>query len=506
MKTHGARRLVTTLGAATLLVLGGSPAGAGVSCTELRSLALPAVTITMAESLPPGAFSPPGGGARDRVADLPAMCRVAATLTPSDDSDIRIEVWLPEAPWNGKYQAVGNGGWAGSINYAAMGDAIRRGYATSSTDTGHVGGTGAFAHGHPEKLTDFAYRAVHEMTAASKRIVAAFYGAPPRFSYWNGCSAGGRQGLKSAERFPDDFDGVIAGDSANPSPLMNSWQLRTAQVVHATPESFIPASKYGAIHQAVLAACDADDGRTDGLLHDPLRCRFDPQALACPAGSDGASCLTAPQVDAARAMFSPVLDLHSGAQLAPGIQLGAELEWGSVAGVEPNGIAVDYFKYVVKKDAAFDWTTLRFETDLHLAREADAGFIEARPDLGRFVARGGKLLMYHGWSDARVPPRFSIDYYEQASRAAGDAARDSMALFLVPGLGHCRGGDGYNTFDLVSALEAWVEHGEVPRAIPATRVVAEHTERAGPLCAYPSVARPVNDPASDAGALTCVAP
>jgi feruloyl esterase len=287
---------------------------------------------------------------------------------------------------------------------------------------------------------------------------------------------------------------------------MNAWQLRTAQMVHATPESFIPASKYGAIHQAVLAACDADDGRTDGLLHDPLRCRFDPQALACPAGSDVASCLTAPQVHAAGAMFSPVLDPHSGAQLAPGIQLGAELEWGSVAGVEPNGIAVDYFKYVVKKDPAFDWKTLRFVTDLHLAQEADAGLIEAGPDLGPFVARGGKLLMYHGWSDARVPPRFSIDYYERASRAAGDSARDSMALFLVPGLGHCRGGDGYNTFDLVSALEAWVEGGKVPHAIPATRVVAERTERAGPLCAYPSVARPVNDPASEAGALTCVAP
>jgi feruloyl esterase len=387
-----------------------------------------------------------------------------------------------------------------------MGEAIRRGYATSSTDTGHVGSNGAFAFGHPEKLTDFAYRAVHEMAVKAKSILAAFYGAPPRFSYWNGCSAGGRQGLKEAERFPTDFDGVIAGDSANPSPLLNAWQLFVAQTVHASPASYIPPAKYAPLHRAVLAACDADDGLKDGLLHDPLRCRFDPTLLTCAEGTDDMSCLTAPQVTAARTLLSPLVDPATGAQLAPGMQVGAEMEWGSVAGPEPSSIAVDYFKYVVHEDPESDWHTLRFGADLQKAQRADAGFIEARPALGDFVSRGGKLLMYHGWNDARVPPRFSIDYHDRAVHTLGDTAKDAVALFLVPGMGHCRGGDGYNTFDLVGALEAWVEHGQTPREIAASRVAGERVERSGPLCAYPRVPRHTGTPDAAEAAFSCVAP
>jgi feruloyl esterase len=490
---------------ALMLALGGPQALAATPCEALRSLPVPHATITAAESRPAGSFAPPGGG-REGVADLPAMCRIAATLTPSSDSDIKIEVWLPEAGWNGKYQAVGNGGWAGSINYTAMGEAIRRGYATSSTDTGHVGGNGAFAFGHPEKLTDFAYRAVHEMAVKAKIILAAFYGAPPRFSYWNGCSAGGRQGLKEAERFPTDFDGIIAGDSANPSPLLNAWQLFVAQTVHASPDAYIPPAKYAAIHQAVLAACDADDGLQDGLMHDPLRCRFDPAVLTCADRTDTSSCLTAPQVATAQTLLRPVVDPVTGAQLAPGIQVGSEMEWGSVAGPEPSSIAVDYFKYVVHNDPDSHWGTLRFGADLQKAQSADAGLIEARPDLGGFVSRGGKLLMYHGWSDARVPPRFSIDFYGRAVQALGASAKDALALFLVPGMGHCRGGNGYNSFDLVAALEAWVEHGRTPVAIQASRISDGKLERTGLLCAHPLVPRHIGAPGAREAALACMAP
>ena len=230
--------------------------------------------------MPAGQFSAPGGpqaaGARNPYKDLPEFCRVAATLTPSSDSDIKVEVWLPAANWNGKFQAVGNGGWAGVISYSAMADAIRAGYATASTDTGHTSPGGAFALGHPEKLIDFAWRSEHEMTVKAKAVVEKFYGSGPRLSYWNGCSTGGRQGLKEAQKFPDDYDGIIAGDPANRTALA-MW------ITHAVlkdPASYIPPNKYPIIHQAALAACDALDGLKDGLIDDPTKCSFDPGGAA----------------------------------------------------------------------------------------------------------------------------------------------------------------------------------------------------------------------------------
>ena len=210
------------------------------------------------------------------MADLPAFCRVAATLTPSSDSDIKIEVWLPAANWNGKFQAVGNGAWNGAIGYAAMADALRRGYATSSTDTGHVGGSASFALGHPEKLIDFAYRSEHEMTVKAKAIVNAFYGSAPKYSYWNGCSAGGRQALKEAQMFPGDFDGIIAG-----APGLD-WSGRSAQAVQVAQalqkeDARLTPAKQQVLHTAVLQACDALDGLKDGLIENPVACKFDPK-------------------------------------------------------------------------------------------------------------------------------------------------------------------------------------------------------------------------------------
>src|SRR5438477_12475998 len=257
------------------LVIASAARAAGATCESLASLSLPQAAITSAQNVAPGAFTPPstssrgGGRGANPFKDLPAFCRVAATLKPTGDSDIKIEVWMPASGWNGKFQAVGNGGWAGTISYPAMAEALRRGYATTSTDTGHTGATGAFALGHPEKFVDFAYRSEHEMTVKAKAIVDGFYGRGPRYSYWNGCSTGGRQGLHEAQRFPGDYDGIIAGASANPRTYLNSWQLSIAQATLKDPASNIPASKYPMIHQAVVAACDALDGVKDGLITDP---------------------------------------------------------------------------------------------------------------------------------------------------------------------------------------------------------------------------------------------
>ena len=218
------------------------------------------------------------------LANLPAFCRVTASLHPTSDSDIRIEVWMPASNWNGKLQSVGNGAWAGTIGYAALGAALTSGYATAATDTGHVGNTAKFVPGHPEKMVDYGYRAVHEMTVAAKALIAAFYGNGPRLSYWNGCSTGGRQGLMEALRYPADYDGIIAGAPVNFRTHQLTWELWVSQAVHRDAASYIPPAKYPAIHQAALEACDARDGLKDGLIDDPTQCRFDPKVLECKSG------------------------------------------------------------------------------------------------------------------------------------------------------------------------------------------------------------------------------
>ncbi len=476
-------------------VLSVPEAAAAATCESLASLALPDTTITLAQPVGAGEFTPPasrgGRGPGAAFKALPAFCRVAATLKPTSDSDIKIEVWMPASGWNGKFQAVGNGGWAGAISYPAMAEALRRGYATTSTDTGHTGATGAFALGHPEKFVDFAYRSEHEMTVRAKAIVDGFYGRGPRYSYWNGCSTGGRQGLHEAQRFPGDYDGIIAGASANPRTYLNSWQLSIAQATLKDPASNIPASKYPMIHQAVVAACDGLDGVKDGLITDPTRCHFDPSVLEC-KGDDGAACLTAAQVTAARKVMSPLKNPHTGAEIFPGLEPGTELAWGGlVGGPEPVATALDQFKYVVFKDPSWDWRTFDLERDLAKANAVDAGTVNAiNPDLKGFAGHGGKLLMYHGWSDGSVAPRASVTYYNSVVKTMGGAAKTMgwIRLFMVPGMGHCGGGEGPNSFDMVTALEQWVENGKAPEEIIATRLTNGVVQRTRPLCAYPQVA------------------
>jgi feruloyl esterase len=462
---------------------------AGGSCRDVAKLALPNATITQAEDDASAGF-----------------CRVAATLKPSSDSDIKIEVWLPASNWNGKFLAVGNGAFSGSIATAAMDAALRRGYATASTDTGHVGGRGTFALDHPEKLIDFSWRSEHEMTVKAKTLIQAFYGNAPRRSYWNGCSTGGRQGLKEAQMFPDDYDGIIAGAPANRTAI----SLWIASAVLKDPASYIPPAKYPLIHQAAIAACDAVDGLKDGLIDDPRQCRFDPAVLLC-KGADDSTCLTAPQIAAAKKIYSPAINPRTGAELFSSLVPGTELGWGiQAAGPEPAANISDQFRYVVFKDPNWDWKTFDFDKDVARGNRPENLIMNAtNPDMSRFFAHGGKLLLYHGWSDNQVPTLNTIKYYESVVKNLGGAkkAGENVRLFLEPGMGHCAGGEGPSVFDKVGPLEQWIEHGRAPDALLASHMKDGKVDRTRPLCPYPQVAKYKGTGSiDDAASFVCGAP
>jgi feruloyl esterase len=457
-------------------VLSAAPAFA-VPCESLATLALPDTTITTAQIV-------------SANKDLPPYCRVAATLKPSSDSDIKIEVWMPTSGWNGKFEAVGNGGWSGSIAANALAAGVQRGFAAASTDTGHEGATARFALDHPEKLVDYGYRAVHEMTVKSKAIVAAYYGKNAKLSYWNGCSAGGKQGLKEAQRFPEDFNAIIAGAPANNWTGRAIHALWIAQAMHNDDVSYIPPSKYPLIHNAVLEACDARDGVKDGIVDDPTRCSFDPKVLEC-KGGDAPSCLTPPQVQAARKIYAGVANSRTRELIFPGLEPGSELGWGVMAGPQAFAIAQEHFKYVVFKDPSWDYRKLNFDSDVDLALKADNGTIDATdPNLRPFFSRGGKLLQYHGWNDWQIAPLNSVNYYKTVADTLGGASKlkDSYRLFMVPGMGHCGGSEGTDHFDMLTAMEQWVENGKAPDQIIAARVKDGAIDRTRPLCPYPQVA------------------
>jgi feruloyl esterase len=468
---------------------------AGASCADLKSLRLPAGRIDEAQTVGAGAFVQPGGrgGNGNRAfSQLPEFCRVRATLTPSSDSDIKVEVWLPSAAWNNKLQAVGNGGWAGTIGYSAMGAALAKGYATVGTDTGHSTEGASFALGHPEKFIDYSYRSEHEMTVAAKSVISQFYGSAPRLSYFNGCSTGGRQALVEASRYPNDFDGIIAGAAANPKAHLDAWRLWMAQAMHASSESFIPPSKHPMIHEAVLAACDALDGAKDGLLENPMQCKFDPGTLQCKAG-DAPNCLTTQQVATMRVITTPPKNRKTGEMIFPTYEPGTELGWTRLlGGPDAYDTAVDQYKYVVFSDAKWDWRTFELERDTAAADKAGHGVLAAvNPDLTPFAQHGGKLITYHGFSDPSIAPQASINFYKSALAATKAPANspDWLRLFMVPGMGHCSGGEGPDTFDAVAALEAWVERGTAPSQILASKISNGKVERSRPLCPFPQVAR-----------------
>ena len=483
---------------------------AAQTCERLSDLKLANTTITAAQSVAAGSF-----GSAAAFKDLPAFCRVTGVIKPTSDSEIKFEVWMPAAGWNGKFQGVGNGGFAGSITQAALAGALARGYAVASTDTGHSGGDASWALGHPEKIIDYGHRGIHEMTEKAKAIISAFYGAGPKHSYFASCSNGGRQALMEAQRYPNDYDGLIAGAPANYFTQTLTGFAWNMQAMLVDPASYIPASKLKAIEAAALAACDARDGVTDGVIDDPEGCRFDPAVLLC-KGAESDACLTEKQVAALKKIYGGPRN-SKGEQIVPGFLPGGETGpagwtiW--ITGAAPTRAAQFFFasqteRNMIHNDPAWDIKTFNIDQDSKLADDKLAPILNATDtNLKAFKARGGKLILYHGWSDAALPPTNTIRYFHDVVAKMGRREVDSfMRLYMVPGMQHCGGGPGTDSFgafvnavpadaqhDLTVAIERWVEAGVAPNEIIASKRQSNDPKsavtRTRPLCPYPLVAR-----------------
>jgi feruloyl esterase len=491
-------------------------AAAAQPCESLTSLKLPDTTITAATMVQEGPFAPPaptGPGARAGTPlPVPAFCRVELTVAPQ----IHIEVWMPSSGWNGKFQGVGGGGFAGVIVYPALAAALHAGYATASTDTGHQGNTAEFALGHPELVVDFGYRAIHEMTVKGKQLTEAFYGTAPRDSYFVGCSTGGRQGLAEAQRYPDDYDGIVSG-----APAINWTHLLVSGVALGLatlkdPESYIPTSKLPAIHAASVAACDQTDGVKDGLVSDPRVCKFDPSAMVC-TGGDTPACLTPKQAAALKQIYDGTR--FDGRTIDPGRLPGVERGWGGFITGPSAGRSIgytygtDYMKYFVFADPQWDYRTWDYGRDLARvdADQRNRSVMDTwNPDLRRFRDRGGKLILYHGWGDDAISPLNTINYFKMVveKTTGGPKAEDALApendtfrkaaqktgefmrLFMVPGMNHCGGGQptGPSTFDAVTALSSWVEKKQAPDVLVGSHMANGVADLTRPLCPYPQVA------------------
>ncbi len=494
-------------------LLGASLAyGAALSadnCEKLKAVQPADAVFTTVELVPAGpAPVPPGRGGGAAVAapagrgarggrgaaaappPLPAYCRVAATLKPSTDSDIKMELYLPAEDWNGKFVMQGNGGWAGSIQgIGAMQSALREGYATSATDTGHTGANGMFALGHPEKIIDFAYRAVHDTAVTSKMLIKAYYGKDPKYSYWNGCSTGGRQGLVEVTKFPDDFDGVIAGAPANPHIHLHAAGVeRSIELMKNNAPLTRP--KLEALHKAILEQCDALDGVKDGLIGDPTKCKFDPETMLC-KGADSDNCLTPGQVETVKIEFTDV-KTKKGEVIWTGYEPGSELQVSSFLSVPtaPGG-GWDSIRILGHQDADYDWHKFDLDSDVTLADKA--GIDALTSDLSPFKKHGGKLLLYHGWADQAIPPGHTVLFYESVLRTMGkkqdDQSQESwMRLFMVPGMMHCSGGSGTDQFNKMAVIERWREANQAPGEIVAEHVSGGQVDMSRPLCPYPQVA------------------
>lgn len=530
------------LESALALTLTAPAMAAQQSCESLNGLNIGQATLTSASIVPEGPFTlPVGGGLPPTPQSLPAHCEVKGVLRPTVDSAIKFAVWLPVSGWNGKYRQEGNGGWAGTIPYQAMVDPLRRGYVTAATDNGHEGSGADWAVGHPEKLIDFGHRAVHEVAVHAKAITRAFYGKEPSLSYFVGCSNGGREALMEAQRYPLDFDGMIAGAPANRWSHLFTAFVWNELAQSKTPESRIPAAKLPALQSAVQAACDQLDGVKDGLLEDPRACKFDPAALTC-TGADTTTCFTAPQVEALKKIYDGPTNPRTGEQIYPGFPPGTEaVNWRNWISAEPMRsvqavLGIPYYGQAVFENPTWDVRTMDFDKDFTYGEQKAAPILNSSsPDLRSFRARNGKIIQYHGWGDPAISALASIEYYEvtraflssvpDGRRPAPGAIEDFYRLFLVPGMGHCAGGAGPNAFgsrgavspatmndperDIFAALERWVEKGIAPQQLVGSGPVLGDASKTltRPICLFPSVAkyRGTGD-INDAANFSCVAP
>lgn len=486
------------------------PPAFAADCEALAALALPNTTLT-AKTVAAGSFTLPNGQA---LRDLPAFCQVHGVSKPTESSMIQFEVWLPESGWNGRFQGIGNGGLAGTISFAPMARALRGGYATASTDTGHTNREARTWLEDRERLIDYSYRALHLTTVNAKSIIDAYYTKPAAHSYYLGCSTGGKQGLMEAQRYPADYDGIVAGDAANYWTRQMTSELWDG-VATGSPETNLPQEKLQLLQKATLAACDALDGVADGIVSDPTRCRFDPKKLQC-KGADGPDCLTAAQAEAVEKIYSGPVNPRTRQKLYPGLYPGGELGWGKAGGqmvinrAATSGVSSnDFWAFAVFHKPDWQFRTFDFDRDLSAAEEKLASVTNATDaNLEEFRKLGHKLLYYHGAADPLIPAQNGIDYFESVAKAqkGREKAEQFFRVFLVPGLYHCAGGPGAGAFggsvaspvtdaghDVTSAVAKWVEQGAAPDRIIATKYVdnnaAKGIELQRPLCAYPLVAR-----------------
>ena len=511
---------------------------AAANCADLTSFLLPDTTITLAQSYTAGTTV---AGATKAPVDL---CRVAGTIKPGAQSNIHFEVWIPtEANWNGKYQQTGNGGFAGSISLGNIANAVSRGYAAAATDDGTSGppsGAPAFIH-NADVALDYGYRAVNATSEKSKAIISMLMGRAPSYSYFVGCSDGGREGLQEAQRFPDDFDGVIVGSPINDqvgefasSYLYNMQATLGGPQTNGVPDAYIPSSKLALLSDAALAQCAGKDGgvASDLFLSDPRQCRFDPGVVQCRRGQDPATCLTSAQVDAARQLYAGPHE--HGILLFPGLEPGGEAAAGGwanwITGSSPSspgsqyGLGKGFACSLMQNAADCDYLSIDVVQQDKAARLRFQPIISSiDPDLRPFKARGGKMIQYAGWADAAVPPENGLNYYRKVTHTIGNPS-DFYRVFMVPGMAHCSGGAGPNAFgngivngpaidaehDLVKALERWVEQGIAPQRIVATHYVNNAASQGvafqRPLCPYPERGEYVGSgDANDAANFRCVA-
>ena len=485
-------RITAALGLVLLVSLAPS-AHASMDCRDLALLRLPATVITSARPTS-GEFE---YQIRNEtvVANLPSLCRVSGLVTP----DIRFEVWLPER-YNGRFQAVGGGGLAGSISYRELAAAVDDGFASASTDTGHRAADTTEWVLDPQRREDYGYRAIHEMTVKAKAIIDAYYGAGPQYSYFNGCSTGGRQGLMEAQRYPNDYDGILSGAPVFDFTNLHIGQLWTAHATLKQPGAALSADDFALVSEAVLAQCDADDGVEDGVLTDPTSCDFDPRELVC-RGRSSDSCLAEPKIAALEMIYGGAVNPRTGQPIYPGLEPGSEGAqpgnpgWSLIMnGESPFEIDVALFGGMGFELDDWDWRTFDFDRDVELINAKLSHVLDAvNPDLRDFKSQGGKLIIYHGWNDPGVMPQRTIDYYNQivafAGRVTGGDGRafsdEYTRLYMMPGMGHCRGGAGPDQADFIGSLVDWVENDNAPDRIIASKADGSMSR---PLCPHPQLA------------------
>lgn len=481
-----------------LLLACGSANAEMNTCESLRSLQLPDTVIRSATQITPAPQWTIAGDtlSRGTVRVTQPFCRVQGTI----EKEIEFEVWLPmRAAWNGKQLGVGNGGYAGFINFSALAHGLRRGYAASSTDTGHTGGPmdASWALGHPQRVVDYGHRAHHLTALTTRRLIAAYYETPARHAYFIGCSNGGQQGLMAAQRYPQDYDGIVSGAPGTNFPDMATYVMLNGR--RNLADANLTQQQMSGVVQRMVRACDAKDGVTDGLIEHPPSCDFDFSSLACATKEKG-DCLNDAQVALVRDLYSPLRD-SKGREIYPPPAVGALLPVTELA--RRGKLGADIYRYGVFEDPNWDPATFVLERDLPIARERLSALVSEDANLSPFARRGGRLILYHGWDDSGPSPYNTIEYHQRVSETVGARETDAFfRLFMVPGMYHCSGGPGPNSFgnagdppvvdaehDVLMALERWVEHGIAPDRIIASSVRDARIERTRPLCPYPQRAR-----------------